>query len=70
MNATISMDGLWSIVDSLSIKNKKWLAERLTQSLSSNKVSKEDEILSGISRSIKEARNGKTLPLDSIWEQL
>lgn len=70
MNATISMDGLWTIVDSLSIKNKKWLAERLTQSLSSNKVSKEDEILSGMSRSIKEARNGKTLPLDSIWEQL
>ena len=68
MNATISMDGLWAIVDSLSIRNKKWLADKLHSSLTSSK--KSDDILSGIARSVKEAQSGKTLPLDTIWEQL
>ncbi len=63
MNATISMDGLWAIVDSLSIKNKQWLAEKLRVSLSEKAASKEDEILAGIARSVKEAKTGQTLPL-------
>ncbi len=70
MNATISMDGLWAIVDSLSIKNKQWLAEKLRVSLSEKAASKEDEILAGIARSVKEAKTGQTLPLESIWERL
>mgnify|MGYP003273794236 CR=1 FL=1 len=70
MNATISMDGLWAIVDSLSIKNKQWLAEKLRVSLSEKAASKEDEILAGIARSVKEAKSGQTLPLESIWERL
>lgn len=70
MNATISMDGLWAIIDSLSIRNKKWLAEKLHSSLASPQKSKEEEILSGIVRSVKEAQSGKTLPLDTIWEHL
>lgn len=70
MNATISMDGLWAIIDSLSTKNKKWLADKLSQSLSTPKKSKEDEILEGIARSINEVKSGKTLPLDTLWEQL
>ena len=70
MNATISMDGLWAIVDSLSIKNKQWLSEKLRVSLSEKAASKEDEILAGIARSVKEAKTGQTLPLESIWERL
>ena len=70
MNATISMDGLWTIVDSLSIKNKKWLVERLQMSLSASKESKEDVILAGIAQSAKEAKAGKTQPLDTLWSQL
>lgn len=70
MNATISMDGLWSIVDSLSIKNKKWLLERLNVSLTSSKKTKEEEILNGIVQSVKEAKAGQTYPLDTLWEQL
>lgn len=70
MNATISMDGLWAIIDSLSIRNKKWLADKLHSSLTSPQKTKEEEILNGIVRSVKEAQSGKTLPLDTIWEQL
>ena len=70
MNATISMDGLWAIIDSLSIKNKKWLAGKLQMSLSKSDASKEEEIVRGIKRSLNEAKSGKTLPLDSLWEQL
>lgn len=68
MNATISMDGLWIIIDSLSTKNKKWLIDKLQLSLSSSKESK--EILSGIAQSAKEAKEGKTFPLDTLWDQL
>lgn len=70
MNATISLEGLWAIVDSLSTKNKKWLADKLLSSLSSPTVSQETEILDGIARSVNEAKTGKTLPLDSLWDQL
>lgn len=70
MNATISMDGLWAIIDSLSVKNKKWLAGKLQMSLSKSDTSKEAEIVRGIKRSLNEAKSGKILPLDSLWEQL
>lgn len=70
MNATISLEGLWSIIDSLSIKNKKWIADRLNKTLTSSKVSSEEEVLNGIMRSIKEAKAGKTSELDTIWDQL
>lgn len=70
MNATISMDGLWNIIDSLSTKNKKWLADKLIESLSASKSSKEDEILVGLSRSLNEAKTGNTKPLDTLWDQL
>ena len=70
MNATISMEGLWAIVDSLSVKNKKWLADKLLVSLSSPKKSKEEEILVGIDKSLREVKSGITFPLDTIWEQL
>lgn len=70
MNVTVSMDGLWAIIDSLSTKNKKWLADKLLMSLSAPKASKENEILNGIARSVREAKSGKTLPLETLWEKL
>ena len=62
------MDGLWIIIDSLSTKNKKWLIDKLQLSLSASKESK--EILPGIAQSAKEAKKGKTFPLDTLWDQL
>ena len=70
MNATISLEGLWSIVDSLSIKNKKWLANRLQKELLGSKAKKEDKIVSAIAHSLEEAKEGKTFPIDTLWEQL
>ncbi len=70
MNATISMDGLWAIVDSLSVKNKKWLADRLRKSIADSSKGKEEEILTGISKSLQQAKQGDTFPLDRIWSQL
>lgn len=70
MNVTISMDGLWAIVDSLSQKNKKWLADKILLSLSESKTKKEDEVLSAIARSVKEAKMGNTRPIDTLWDQL
>lgn len=70
MNATISMDGLWAIIDSLSIKNKKWIAHKLNKTLASTKASGEEEILAGIVRSIKEAKSDNTCALETLWNQL
>ncbi|MBD5196016.1 MAG: hypothetical protein HDS89_01005 [Bacteroidales bacterium] len=70
MNATISLDGLWNIVDSLSTKNKKWLVNKLLLSLSTSKKTKEDTILASIAQSAKEANEGNTHPIDTLWDQL
>ena len=70
MNATISLDSLWAIIDSLSAKNKKWLAERLNTSLSEPKSVHKEEILYGIAQSVKQAKAGETQPIDTLWEQL
>ena len=70
MNATISMDGLWSVIDSLSLKNKKWLADKLQVALSKPETSEEKTILSGIVRSVEEAKAGETYSLDTLWNQL
>lgn len=62
MNVTISMDGLWAIIDSLSIKNKKKLSERLQASINNSSKPKEEEILAGLSKSLQQAKEGKTIP--------
>lgn len=64
------MDGLWSIINSLSIKNKKWLVDKLITSLTDSEESKDKEILKGIAVSMNEAKSGNTLPIDSLWNQL
>ncbi len=70
MNATISLEGLWSIVNSLSVKNKKWLAGKLNEALATPEVDREEAMLSAMVRSVNEAKSGKTLPIDSLWDQL
>lgn len=64
------MDGLWVIVDSLSVKNKKWLSKRLLKSIDDYEELKEKEILESLSRSLQQAKEGNTIPLDSIWNEL
>lgn len=70
MNATISLEGLWAIVDSLSLKNKKWLSDKLHTSISESKNTEEEKIINGLSQSIKEAKEGNTFPIETLWDQL
>mgnify|MGYP001776379419 FL=1 len=59
MKATISleMDSLWQAIQSLSVKNKEWLCDKLVEDLrkedETEYISKE-EILAGIDAGLKE----------------
>lgn len=71
MNATISMDGLWSAIQSLSIKNKKWLADKLLCDIKAAETSKsKEEILVGIERGLKDIKEDRVYPIDQLWDQL
>ena len=55
MRATISLDSLWAIIQSLSFNNRKWLSDKLQESLREEEteyISKE-EILTGIDAGLK-----------------
>lgn len=43
MNATISMEGLWQMIQSLSFNNRKWLAVKLVESVSNSEKAREEE---------------------------
>ena len=74
MKATISMDSLWQMIQSLSTQNKKWLSDKLIQDLHEEKdkrISKE-ELLAKIDNGLKEIRlyqEGK-LELKTLEEAL
>ena len=56
MKATISLESLWQIIQSLSKSNKKWLSEKLLEE--TEYISKE-EILAGIDAGLKEMQERK-----------
>lgn len=71
MNATISLDGLWSVIQSLSIRNKKWLAEKLLTDIEKNEIAKtNEEILAGIESGFKDIKAGRVYPIEQLWDQL
>ena len=58
MRATISLDSLWAIIQSLSFNNRKWLSDKLQESLREEEteyISKE-EILAGIDAGLKDLK--------------
>lgn len=63
MKATISMESLWQTIQSLSPKNKKWLADKLIEDLQTEEESiGKEEILAGIDaglKEVKQTREGK-----------
>lgn len=80
MKATISleMDSLWQAIQSLSVKNKEWLCDKLVEDLrkedETEYISKE-EILAGIDAGLKEMverkRSGrKAKTLDALINEL
>jgi len=68
------MDRLWAAIQSMSIKNKQWLADKLIEDLNQGKKNpaqkSKQEILNGIAAGFKDINDGHTFPLDEIWEQL
>ena len=72
MNAMISMDSLWQLIQTLPLDNRKWLSSKLLDDIHKDEaeyISKE-EILAGIRQGlldVKEDRKNGT-PLKTLQE--
>lgn len=73
MKATISLDSLWQIVSSLSLRNQKWLAGKLQESIRQREeteyISKE-ELLAGINAGLKDLKAGRMRPIEELFKEL
>ena len=73
MEATISLDSLWQIVSSLSLRNQKWLAGKLQESIRQREeteyISKE-ELLAGIDAGLKDLKAGRMRPIEELFKEL
>ena len=73
MKATISLDSLWQIVSSLSLRNQKWLAGKLQESIRQREeteyISKE-ELLAGINAGLKDLKAGRMRPIEEFFKEL
>lgn len=74
MNAKISMDGLWAMIQTLSISNQKWLADKLQENIREKEeeaeyISKE-EILAGIKSGLEDLKAGRTQSFDDFIKEL
>lgn len=67
------MESLWTVIQSLSIKNKRWLSDRLMEDLSQSKEAVETtkkEMLDRVVAGFTDIKEGRTHPLNELWEQL
>lgn len=73
MKASISLDSLWQIVSSLSLRNQKWLAGKLQESIRQREeteyISKE-ELLAGINAGLKDLKAGRMRPIEELFKEL
>lgn len=79
MKGTISLDSLWQTIQSLSLSNRKWLANKLQEDIRESEEEREyiskEEILAGIDAGLKELkqkRSGKlkTVSAEEFLEEL
>lgn len=71
MNATLSMESLWQMLSTLSAENRRWLSERLLESLEEERVefiSKED-LLAGVDSGLKYVVADRKLPFDEFIKE-
>lgn len=71
MKATISMESLWLTISSLSLNNRKWLAQKLMEDIEDNRLTKAENI--AVKKGLKEIENGKTIRIQNInnmWESI
>lgn len=64
------MDNLWGAIQTLSPRNKRWLANKLNEELNPPITKSKDEILRGLEQGVKEAKSGQTLSEEEFWAQL
>lgn len=73
MKASISMESLWQIIQSLSLKNKEWLSSKLIENIrEENEDINKEELLKKIDAGLKEVKlykEGK-LELKTLEEAL
>ena len=74
MNAKISMDGLWAMIQTLSLSNQKWLAGKLQENIREKEeeteyISKE-AILAGIKSGLEDLKAGRTQSFDDFIKEL
>ncbi|WP_075558987.1 surface protein [Parabacteroides timonensis] len=72
MKATISLESLWQIIQSLSKSNKKWLSEKLLEDINEEEteyISKE-EILAGIDAGLKDLKAGRKTSWDEFLKEM
>ena len=74
MNAKISMEGLWAMIQTLSLSNQKWLAGKLQENIREKEeeteyISKE-EVLAGIKAGLEDLKAGRTQSFDDFIKEL
>lgn len=73
MNATISLESVWQMIQSLSLNNQKWISKHLIENIKSKEeeeyISKE-EILAGIDAGLKDLKAGRMRPIEELFKEL
>ena len=73
MKATISLDSLWATIQSLSLTNRKWLANKLQENIHEEEeteyISKE-ELLAGIRSGLQDLKAGRMQSFDDFIKEL
>lgn len=73
MNATIPMESIWQMIQSLSLNNQKWISDRIIENIHAKEeeqyISKE-EILAGIDAGLKDMKAGRTRPIEELFKEM
>ncbi len=72
MKSTLSMENLWQMISTLSLNNRRWLADKLIENIGQEHteyISKE-ELLAGIDAGLKDVAAGRTQPFDEFVKEM
>ena len=74
MRGTISLDCLWQTIQSLSLSNRKWLANKLQEDIRESEEEREyiskEEILAGIDAGLKDLKAERKRPIEELIKEL
>lgn len=73
MNARISLESVWQMIQSLSLSNQKWISKRLIENIKKKEeeryISKK-EILVGIDAGLKDMKAGRTRDVRELFKEI